>query len=293
VKLQRTRARLERAEVHHREFGRIWHDFLTGGETVEVDESRVLEAAAIEHEPYVSQVTVYPDGEGVIEVEAVDFPGDELALELGEFLYQLRAALDSLIYETAIHVSGQDPPPNAENLEFPIRRSKAGFDNAADKIAPLAEHHRVWIEDMQPYHTKYETEGLELTANALDAINDLARKDRHRGLRVVASWGANKNPQLDLPAGCSLEWLHVTDDGLLERESEVARFKIRNWTPGLQMQANPNFTIDVTVEDAQPPADDEDTFFFRSRAWYAVVKLLIEGFERSLDGDPGTMTRMG
>jgi hypothetical protein len=124
------------------------------------------------------------------------------------------------------------------------------------------------------------------SSKALGAINDLARKDRHRGLRIVASWGANKKPQFDLPPGCSLEWLHVTDDGLLKCESEVARFKIRNWSLGLELQANPNFTIDVTVEDAPPPADDEDTFFHRTRTWIAIVTLLVEGFENSLDGDP-------
>jgi hypothetical protein len=286
MRLSRPRARLERAEMHHREFGRIWHEFLTGGETVELDDSRVLEATAIQHEPYVPHVRVYPDGEGVIAVEPVDFPGDELALELGEFLYQLRAALDSLVYETAVVVSGEDPPPNAEELEFPIRPSEASFRNAARKIEPLADHHRIWIEDIQPYRAEYETEGMEFSAKALNTINDLARKDRHRGLRVVASWGANKNPQFDLPPGCSLEWVHVTEDGLLERQSEVATFKIRNWRPGLEMHANPNFTIDVAVEDLPPPADDEGTLFYRSRGWFAVVKLLVEGFENSLDGDP-------
>lgn len=285
MKLPRTRARLERAYMHHREFGRIWNEFLTGGEPL-ADDSRVVEAAAVEHQPYVPSVVVYPDGEGVIEVEPINFPGDELALEFGEFLYQLRAALDSLIYETAAVVSGEDPPPNAEELEFPIRASEAGFKNAAAKIAPLADHHRIWIEDIQPYRAEYETEGLELTAKLLETINDLARKDRHRGLRVVASWGANRNPQFDLPPGCSLEWVHVADDGLLERDNEVARFKIRNWTPGLEMHANPNFTIDVALEDLPPPADDEDTLLMRTRAWLAIVKLLIEGFEKSLDGDP-------
>jgi hypothetical protein len=289
MKLHRPRARLERAQVHAREFGRIWNEFLTGGDPVR-DDARVIEAAGREHQPYVPRVTVYPSGEGVIEVEPVDFPGDELALEFGEFLYQLRAALDSLVYETAIVVSGQDPPPNAEDLEFPIRPSEASFKNAARKIAPLAFHHRVWIEDIQPYRAEYETEGLQVTAQTLDMINDLARKDRHRSLRVIASWGANRNPQFDLPAGCSLEWLNVTEDGLLERQSELATFKIRNWTPGLEVRANPNFTIDVTVEDVPPPADDEDTLLNRTRMWVAVVSLLIEGFENSLDGDPRSLT---
>jgi hypothetical protein len=256
--------------MHHGEFGRIWNEFLTGSEG----------------DPYVPSVSVDPAGQGVIHVDPVDLPREELALEFGEFLYQLRAALDSLIYETAIIVSGQDPPPNAEELEFPIRPSKASFDNAARKIAPLADHHKVWIEDIQPYRAEYETEGLQVTAGILDVINDLARKDRHRSLRVIASWGANKNPQFDLPPECSLAWVHVTEDGLLERESEVTTFKISNWTPGLEMHANPNFTIDVTVEDVAPPADDEDTLSSRTRGWIAVVSLLIEGFENSLDGDP-------
>jgi hypothetical protein len=80
----------------------------------------------------------------------------------------------------------------------------------------------IWIEDIQPYRAEYETDGLEFSAKALNAVNYLARKDRHRSLRVIASWGANKNPQFDLPPGCSVEWVHVTEDGVLERESEVA-----------------------------------------------------------------------
>ena len=52
------------------------------------------------------------------------------------------------------------------------------------------------------------------------------------------------------------------------------------------MHVNPNFTIDVTVEDTPPPADDEDTLLSRTRTWWVIVKLLIEGFENSLDGDP-------
>lgn len=286
MKLPRTHARLERAQMHHREFGRIWNEFLTGGEALPLYDSRVIEATRMEHQPYLPSVSVDPAGRGAIHVAPIDLPREELALEFGEFLYQLRAALDSLVYETAIHVSGEDPPPNAEELEFPIRPSQASFDNAARKIAPLAHHHRVWIEEFQPYHAEYATEGLRLTAETLEVINDLARKDRHRGLRVIASWGSNKVPEIALPAGTSLEWLKVTEDGPLEHEGEIATFQIRNWTPGLEMHANPNLMIDVTVEDVPAPTSDEDTLFKRTRIWWAVVSLLIDGFEDSLDGDP-------
>jgi hypothetical protein len=265
--------RLDRALHHKKEFARIWNGFLNREDA----------------EPYWVSVTVDPTGRGIIHVEPEGFPKDELSLVFGEMLYQLRAALDSLVHETAIVVCGEDPPPRAGQLEFPISASPESFKRSARKIAPLADHHKVWIEDMQPYHDEHLTEGIALTANALDEINDLARRDRHRGLRVIASWGANRNPQFDLPPGCSLEWVHVAEDGLLEHESQVAEFQIRNWKPGLEIHANPNLTIDVTVEDASPPADDEDTLDFRATNWITIVRLLVEGFEKSLDGDPRTL----
>lgn len=283
MNLQRPRARLERAKVHHREFGRIWHEFLVGDEAAAITDSRVVEAAVIEHEPYVARVTVHPDGEGVIEIEPVDLPAEQLSLEFGEFLYQLRASLDSLVYELAIIDSRQDPPPDAEKLEFPIRRSKASFDEAAWKIRPLNDQHRWMIESMQPYDLDDLAPGMRKTAETLAVVNDLARKDRHRGMRVVASWGSSANPEFDLPDRCSLDWVTVTQDGLFESESEVARFKIANWTPDLEMQANPNLMIDVTVEDFTPASgDDEDTLASQTRWWLAVFELLFEGFEKTL-----------
>jgi hypothetical protein len=266
MKLHRTRARLERAKVHSREFGRIWNNFLK------------------QDEPYAISVPIDRDGTGVIYVEPVDLPREALSLELGEMLYQLRAALDSLVYELAIIDSGQNPPPDADKLEFPIRSSKSSFDQAAWKIAPLSKLHRDMVESVQPYDVAQRPEGHRVAAQALEVINDLARKDRHRGLRVVASWGANRNPHISaMPTGCSLEWLTTAPDGILEHESVVARFKLRGWHSDLEIEANPDLTIDVTIEDAAPPVDDEDTLFSRVRTMIAVVVVVIEGFENTLD----------
>jgi hypothetical protein len=247
VRLERPRARLERAKVHYREFGKTWNAF------VEQDE------------PYSPFVRVDRDGKGTVYVDPIGLPATELSLEFGEMLYQLRATLDSLAYELAIIDSGQDPPPKAEKLEFPIRASKASFDAAARNLKPLSDLHREMVESVQPYDIDQKTEGMVITAETLQVINDLARKDRHRGLRVIASWGANKNPRFDLPDGCGVEWLKTTPDGILEHESEVASFKIRGWREGLELTANPNFTIDVTVKDAAPPLDDSDTLSSRSQ----------------------------
>jgi hypothetical protein len=257
---------LERAKVHNSEFGKTWNAFLDEGE------------------PYFPRLRVEDDGEGVLFVEASEsFPGEALALHFGEMLYQLRAALDSLIYEVAIRDSGEDPPPQAESLEFLLRPSQAAFDQAAWKIKPLSEQHKAMILSVQPYDVGKRGPGEQLVAETFKELNDLARKDRHRGLRVIAAWAANKEPYLILPSGVTEDWVVVTPDGLLHDEGEVARFKVSGLKSASELQANPNCSLDVAVEDAPPPVDDEDTMALRARKMIACVSEVIRGFEESFD----------
>jgi hypothetical protein len=268
VWLDRPRARLERAKVHQSEFGRIWNEFI-GHE---------------DDEPYFPRLHIEDDGEGILYVEASErFPGEQLALQFGEMLYQLRAALDSLVYEVAIHDSGSNPPPDADKLEFLIRPSQDSFDQGAWKIKPLSDLHRWMIQSVQPYEVPGRGDGEVLVARTFKELNDLARKDRHRGLRVVTAWVSNKNPIITLPPGASLEWLLVTPDGHLDEYGEVARFKVKGAAPvKSEIEANPNCAFDVTVEDAAPPADDEDTLSARARTMIACISEVIRGFEQTL-----------
>jgi hypothetical protein len=267
MRLNRPRTRLDRAKMHSKQFGEVWNAFLK------------------EEEPYYPIVTTNDEGEGTIFIRASEsFPGEQLSLHFGELLYQLRAALDSLIYEVAILDSGCDPPPSEEHLEFLIRSSEESFKGAAWKIKPLTDQHRTMVESVQPYDAGERGEAEGIVAGVLNELNDLARKDRHRGLRVLASWVSNKNPSIEsLPPGCSLEWLRTTEDGLLKEEGEVARFKIRGWLPEHELEANPNCSIDVAVEDAGAPFHDDDTLFFRTRAMIACVSEVIRGFEETFD----------
>lgn len=266
MRLTRPRLRLDQSRAHKLRFAEIWNGFIQEGD------------------PYSVYVRIDENGEGRIYVDPSEhFPGNELSLEFGEMLYQLRAALDSLVYEVAIIDSGKNPPPDDDKLEFVIRGSENAFDDAAWKIRPLTDQHRDMIKSIQPYHAEYPGEGMRIVSERLDTLNDWARKDRHRGLRVIASWGSNKNPLFDLPPGCSVEWVFTTPDGLLENESEVAHFKIRGWQRGMDMQANPNFAIDVALDDAPAPTDDEDTLNERVNFMIASVAVVIEGFEETLD----------
>src|SRR6266446_1212297 len=120
--------RIYRAETHRNAFANAWSAFL--------DEN-----------PYSAFVKMESDGTGTITmVQRYDRLPDILALELGETLYQLRAALDSCIYASAIQQSGQDPPPKEKELEFPICDSQGQFRNDSRKISPLSEERRLLVE---------------------------------------------------------------------------------------------------------------------------------------------------
>lgn len=258
--------RLERAQAHRARFAEIWNGFL-------------------ESDPYETVGHIDPNGEGVIRVDAKPVP-EELGVVLGELLYQLRAALDSCIYELAIIDSGQDPPPDAEKLEFPIRTdNRAGFDSVAWKLGPLTEKHRGWIETIQPYRMQARFPWkINFMFWSLDWINDWARKDRHRGLHVVAPWAANKNPIVYLPPGVYLRAMLPTADGLLEQESEVARFFLDGWEPGMDAEINANLSIDVALQEAPPPRSDDDTLDERIRLMIGAVSVIIESLEKQLAG---------
>lgn len=253
--------------MHYKTFGEVWNTFLK------------------EEEPYFPVVTTNDQGEGWISIRAAEsFPGEQLSLHFGEMLYQLRAALDSLVYEVAILDSGKDPPPDQDRLEFIFRGTEDDFNKAAWKIKPLSDQHRTMIQSVQPYDVDQRGEGEAIVAGVLNELNDLARKDRHRGLRVIASWVSNKNPSIEtLPPGCSLEWLTVTEDGLLKEEGEVASLKISGWLPEHELEANPNCAIDVAIEDAGPPFHDDDTLFARTRMMIGCVSEVIRGFEETFD----------
>lgn len=270
--LGRPRLRLEQAKTHRGRIAELWNGFLDG------------------EDPYMTSVHVDADGYGFIEVWPNEsIPLDEISLEFGELLYQLRAALDSLVYELAIIDTGQDPPPDADKLEFPIRSSQAAFEKVAWKIAPLSEYHRLLINRLQPYPVPEQTDAMKVMASTLDVLNDWARKDRHRGLHAIASWAANKKPLFEPPDGCTVHSIVVTPDGPLEKESQVATFRVSGWRPGLDFEANPNLTIDVSLDEPLPPLDlsglgvEEDSLSERAKLMIVVVDTVIEGFEETLD----------
>jgi len=103
----------------------------------------------------------------------------ELGLILGEFLYQLRAALDNCLYAVAVIVAGTSPPPGAGALQWPICDTAEAFNKQRSRLKYLRADLVDALEAIQPYQAELPT------WNSLWLLNDLARVDRHRTLHLV------------------------------------------------------------------------------------------------------------
>lgn len=259
--------RIYRAETHRNAFSSAWNAF-------------------IDDDPYRPVLDVKSDGTGTLSIiQRYESLPDIFAFEFGEMLYQLRAALDSCIYATAIEESGQNPPPDHENLEFPICDSERKFKNAAWKIRPLSQGRRSLIESVQPYKTPDLAPELRVwnVNRTLGILNDWARKDRHRRLHMLCAWASRISPKLRLPAGCKLISMRVIPGGFLENDHLLASFKLRGFVESMKVQANPDLAIDIAVNETPYPCADNDTLGERVRSMFTVTKIIVRHMEQSFD----------
>jgi hypothetical protein len=103
----------------------------------------------------------------------------EMALIFSEWLAALRAALDNGLYALAATLSGRNPPPQAERIQFPICTTPREFKQQSNRLSMLPTHVVEALEKSQPYQSPYGPE-----SNLTYWIHELARTDRHRSLHV-------------------------------------------------------------------------------------------------------------
>lgn len=153
-------ARHDRAKAKRREFAECWANYISV-HPWDIDvrnvDPRTLEILAVMREPAPV----------------------ELALIFSEWLAALRGALDNALYALAATTSGQNPPPRAERIQYPICSTPEDFKKQAKRLSTLPQHVVGALERSQPYQSPYGPE-----SNLTYWIHELARTDRHRSLHV-------------------------------------------------------------------------------------------------------------
>ena len=196
----------------------------------------------VEDHPY--DFTLDSQGEGVfiLRVWQERPMPPELSVLTGEWLYNLRSALDYTIWATAVYESGSLPPPSEGVLQYPIYASPAAWSNNLYRLNPLTQHQRDRLEQMQPYNSE------DPDANYLGWLNTLARNDRHRRLSIVTAYVAEVSPVVQLPIGCTAT-VQFGNRVLVDDYADVARIAVTPWQGGWEVNANPRIGIDPEIAD--------------------------------------------
>lgn len=176
------RLRVKRARQHGNEMSEAWNTYL-------------------EPHPFEFELVRDSDTTYLLRVEQIEPTPLLLPALFGEWLFNLRSALDHIVWASAVHSSGRMPPPGEGGLQYPIYDEAAGWDRNLWRLRPLAAHQLEMPHTMQPFNS-------DADANYLGWINRLARIDRHRRLNGWAARVAVAEPVLAVPSRVKplLEW---------------------------------------------------------------------------------------
>lgn len=232
--------RIDRAGTHAKAFVSACNDFLR-------------------NDPFEVVPKMRDDRNGVLRVFHKRALDPCLALEIGEYFYQIRAALDAALWRSHILLSGSESDRFANALYFPVHEQASSFDSAAFHKIPLPHQLKSFIRSVQPcFAEEFATdETAQYLRLCLSIIHDRARKDRHRRLNIVGAYLTDSSALIELTPPAILRHSETVPADIFEDGAVCARFEMDGAEPTTKMRVVGKFTAQVAVEDI-PAAPDVD-----------------------------------
>jgi len=232
----------------------------------QVDFAKAWEAYADTHPWNVNLVDI--DGQMFELVVSVSLPAPPaLALAFSDWLSSLRAALDNGLYAWAAEISGCDPPPDADKLQFPIARTPSEYRRQSKRLRSLPDDVVERLEIAQPYQSPF---GIE--SNLLYWLHELARVDRHRTLHVGLGRVAEHHVRIGYPEGVLIAFDESVDPyDFIDPQLAIARFTMSSPVEAALIRFNPGIGIDPEIREWEKfRLDGEKTSLF-DRMFYMQV----------------------
>ena len=166
----------------------------------------------------------------------------EWSVRLGEILYNLRSALDHLVWQLVL-ANGQKP---GNHNAFPIVNKQCDWQGATSqkKLKGVTPKVKAMIERLQPY-----TGGINLLfdVSAFWTLHSLCNIDKHRHLNmvIVGSYGIN-HPLLHGPSTNS----PLKGSGAL---GKIEKGQVLFCLNSAVEEFDPSFQLDVRLEDEREP----------------------------------------
>lgn len=202
----------------------------------------------------------------------------ELSVLFGEWLYNLRSALDYVVWAAAVHTSRKYPPTGESALQYPIYDDASSWKRNLYRLAPLAEHHREMLLTMQPFNSDPD-------GNYLGWLNRLARIDRHRTLAVSTARVAEAEPAVAVPRNAAprFSWGERTFRNDVCR---LGRLTFEREVEPEELHFNPRVGIDPEIDEwSKSPFWSRIRFSERLRMIELFVAVEITIYEFDTTGD--------
>ena len=109
-------------------------------------------------------------------------PVTKWSLIIGEILFNLRCALDHLVYNLAVSDSQINPPHNEKKLMFPVSEKEVDFEKSVKRglLRGLNQENIDFIKSVQPFNSSIDT-----NLHPLAVLSKLNNIDKHRYLQIA------------------------------------------------------------------------------------------------------------
>jgi hypothetical protein len=213
--------------------------------------------------PNMHTVGMDQDGKGHVKLIAKvqERPPNEWGLASGDILVDLRCALDYAVYALAIAHSGQDPPPSADRLEFPICETEKRWKQAIGrrKLDGLSSAAVDYIASVQPYQP---THGGQ--SSGLFILDELVGINKHRFIHVA--WVKLKALSLQaIPNGLNIQdFVGYQISGELKDGAVLATFHVVATQKHAQLQIGASLTTFEAIEPTEKGWIDLNDFLWKA-----------------------------
>jgi hypothetical protein len=158
----------------------------------------------------------------------------------GDFIHNLRAALDHFVYAAAITQTKTNPPADERILQFPIADTPVCFARQAGGIKSLSEEVRTSVERVQPYN-----KGHQALPPLLGLLRDFDNSDKHRLLKITSSWQYKGAAQIKVPDGHLLKSISSFPDEIQNR-ADILAFTVEPPSVELKYKYQASFAVGIS-----------------------------------------------
>lgn len=241
------------------------------------DEINAVIDAFVNSDPYLLRLKRDPDGWFVSQIrEITKGRPDQLGLVFGDFLHNLRSALDNLIWQLVIF-NGHAPSGGTGGNAFPICSSWPRFVDSMFRLRGVSLEHVAFIEALQPYSGRNES-----VHKALRIVHSLSNVDKHQIVHQSIAIPAGKEVTIrkDEAADDPREGVDI---GFYEREPMEVGTEI-SWGRVRRITEPENGEVDMEDEFPLEIALGDQVLLMRSLPEIGMeIGAIIEHFAPDLD----------